>query len=89
MTTERLIQISPEGKLELPPELQTQLKPGDKYLISMTEDSITLKKIQEDKVDLEQFFQRLETMEPDPHQPTLAEISQMVKEARQTRRAKS
>lgn len=87
MTTELLIQISPEGKLEFPPEVQTRLKPGDKYIISLTEESITFKKVHEDKVNLEQFFQRLETMEPDPHQPTLAEISQMVKEARQTRRS--
>ena len=86
MTTELLIQISPEGKLELPPEVQTRLKSGDKYLISMTEDSITLKKVHEDKINLEQFFKRLETMEPDPHQLTLAEISQMVKEARLSRR---
>jgi hypothetical protein len=28
-------------------------------------------------------------MEPDPNQPTLAEISQMIKEARQIRRANS
>ena len=87
MTTERLIQITPEGKLKLPPEIQNRFKPGDKYLISLTENSINLKKVHEDKVNLEQFFQRLETMEPDPHQPTLAEISQMVKEARQTRRS--
>jgi hypothetical protein len=87
MSKDLLIQISPEGKLELPPEIQARLKPGDKYMISVTEDSITLKKVHKDKVDLEQFFQRLEATEPDPHQPSLSEISQMVKEARQTRRA--
>lgn len=89
MTKELLIQINREGKLELPPEVQSRLNPGDKYMISLTEDSITLKKIHQDTVNLEQFFGRLETMEPDPDQPTLAEISQMIKEARQIRRANS
>jgi hypothetical protein len=89
MTKELLIQINREGKLELPPEVQTHLKPGDKYMISLTEDSIILKKVHQDTVNLEQFFERLETMEPDPDQPTLAEISQMIKEARQIRRANS
>ncbi|MFM7788071.1 MAG: hypothetical protein ACKO90_07880 [Microcystis panniformis] len=89
MTKELLIEINREGNIELPPEVQTRLNPGDKYMISLTEDSIILKKVHQDKVNLEQFFERLETMETDPNQPTLAEISQMIKEARQIRRANS
>lgn len=52
-------------------------------MISLTKDSIILKKLHQDKVNIEQFFERLEAMEPDPDQPTLAEISQMIKESRQ------
>ncbi|MDB9419169.1 hypothetical protein [Microcystis aeruginosa] len=89
MTKELLIEINREGNIELPPEVQTLLNPGDKYMISLTEDSIILKKVHQDKVNLEQFFERLEAMEPDPNQPTLAEISQMIEEARQIRRANS
>jgi len=65
MTKELLIQINREGNLELPPEVQTRLNPGDKYMISLTEDSIILKKVHQDKVNLEQFFERLEAMEPE------------------------
>ncbi|MGV2389391.1 MAG UNVERIFIED_CONTAM: hypothetical protein LVR29_17470 [Microcystis novacekii LVE1205-3] len=52
MTKELLIQINREGNLELPPEVQTRLNPGDKYMISLTEDSIILKKVHQDKVNL-------------------------------------
>jgi hypothetical protein len=85
MIEKQLLKVNPKGKLELPPEVQTRLKPGDIYVVSLTEDAITLKKVQEDNVNLEDFFQRLETIEPDPHQPSLAEISKMVKEARKQR----
>ena len=60
MTKELLIEINREGNIELPPEVQTRLNPGDKYMISLTEDSIILKKVHQDKVNLEQFFERLE-----------------------------
>ena len=74
--------VTADRKLELPPEIQSQLQPGDEYMISFSEDSIILHKVSQDNVNLEQFFERLEAAEPDANQPSLAEISQMVKETR-------
>ncbi len=34
------------------------------------------------KVDLDQFFQELDSAAPDPNQPTLQEISEIVKDVR-------
>ena len=85
MNTPLSTKITADRKIELPPEIQTQLKPGDEYIISLTENSIILNKVAKDTIDLELFFKRLEEAEPDPNQPSLAEISQMVKEARKNR----
>ena len=82
METKIIAKVTAERKLELPAEIQAKLQPGEEYLISLTEDSITLKKSQKPEVDLNEFFRNLEQMEPDPNQPTLQEISEMVKEAR-------
>ena len=79
--------VTADRKLELPPEIRNQLQPGDEYMISFTENSIILHKVSQDNVNLEQFFERLEEAEPDANQPSLAEISQMVKENRQKKRA--
>ena len=56
MGTKIIAKVTAEGKLELPAEIQAKLQPGEEYLISLTEDSITLKKIQKPEVDLDEFF---------------------------------
>jgi cellulose biosynthesis protein BcsQ len=48
----------------------------------VTENSIVLEKIPQ-SIDLDEFLQKIEQIEPDPNQPTLEEISDIVKEVRQ------
>jgi hypothetical protein len=40
-------------------------------------------------IDLKEWFQRIEELGPDPEQPTLQEISDIVKEVRRERRLKN
>ena len=82
-----IVKVTPEGQLELPEEIQSQLRPGDEYVVSVTQDSIVLKKAQK-TLDLNEWFRRIEELGPDPNQPTLQEISQMVKEVRRELRSK-
>ena len=81
-----IVKVTPEGQLELPSEIQAQLRPGDEYKISMTEDSIVFKKVQKPLTWAELSWR--EQLGSDPNQPTLQEISEMVKEIRQERRFK-
>jgi hypothetical protein len=46
MRKANIVSVTNDRQLELPPELQEQLTPGDDYLIWMTDDTITLQKIQ-------------------------------------------
>ncbi|MHC5726364.1 MAG: hypothetical protein ACYT04_76290 [Nostoc sp.] len=80
-----VIKVMPEGELELPDEIKAQLRPGDEYQVSLREDSIVLKKIQKE-LDIKEWFRRIEELGPDPNQPTLEEISKMVKEVRREKR---
>ncbi|MBH8555854.1 hypothetical protein I8751_26610 [Nostocaceae cyanobacterium CENA357] len=43
---------------------------------------IVLEKITHPNIDLHEFLQRLDELEPDPNQPTLEEISEIVKDVR-------
>ncbi|BAZ20457.1 hypothetical protein NIES4073_13330 [Kalymmatonema gypsitolerans NIES-4073] len=87
MDTNLIVKVTPEGQIELPSEIQAQLRPGDEYVVSVAEGSIVLKKIQK-SLELDEWFQRIEELGPDPNQPTLQEISEMVKEVRKERRSK-
>lgn len=53
----------------------------------MTQDSIMLKKLSY-TLDLNEWFRRIEELGSDPNQPTIQEITQMVKEVRRERRSK-
>ena len=81
MDTDSIVSITADGKLELPLNIQRQIKPGDRYKVSMRENSIILEKI-EQPLDLNDWFRRIEELGPDPNQPSLQEISEMVKEVR-------
>ncbi|MGK7919436.1 MAG: hypothetical protein AB4080_05445 [Trichodesmium sp.] len=85
MDTDNIVSIATDGKLELPPKIQRQIKPGDRYKVSIKENSIILEKVQQ-PLDLNDWFQRIEELGPDPNQPSLEEISEMVKEVRQERK---
>ncbi|MEB3191118.1 MAG: hypothetical protein VKL42_12320 [Snowella sp.] len=81
-----IVTIGKNGILELPMELQQQLHEGDKYQISMTDTAIVLEKVTQ-PLTWEDLSKRIEALGPDPEQPTLEEISEMVKEVRRERRA--
>jgi hypothetical protein len=83
MNTSQIVSVNTEGKLEISPEMIPQLRPGDRYRLMVTETEIVFRKIAELKPDLDNFLKELEELEPDPNQPTLEEISQIVKEVRQ------
>ncbi|TAF08686.1 MAG: hypothetical protein EAZ77_06645 [Nostocales cyanobacterium] len=83
MTTKLIAKVTSEGKLEIPPEILQQLQPNSEYEISVTERSIILEKKSNSTVDLDKFLEELDQLEPDAEQPTLEEISEIVKEVRQ------
>ncbi|MBW4685271.1 MAG: hypothetical protein KME40_09270 [Komarekiella atlantica HA4396-MV6] len=82
MSTNIVAKVTAEGKLEIPSEVLVKLQPLTEYEVSVTEDEIVLKKITKPNVDLDEFLQGLENLEPDPNQPTLEEISEIVKDVR-------
>ncbi|MBE9146677.1 AbrB/MazE/SpoVT family DNA-binding domain-containing protein [Planktothrix mougeotii] len=82
MTTKLIAKVTSEGKLEIPTEILQQLQPLTEYEISITENEIKLTKTPK-KLSLDELFQRIDESEPDPNQPSLEEISEIVKEVRQ------
>ncbi|MDY6803626.1 MAG: hypothetical protein SXA11_07440 [Cyanobacteriota bacterium] len=86
MEANAVVEVTPEGKLDLPPEIQHRIKPGDRYQISMTDNSIVLEKILQ-PMDVDECFQHIEELGPDPDRPSLEEISDLVKEVRRERRS--
>jgi hypothetical protein len=79
---EKLIaRVTAKGKLELPPEIEAQLKPFAEYEISITEEEIALKKAPR-RLIWEELKRRQDELGPDPDEPTLEEISDIVKEVR-------
>lgn len=85
---EIIISVSEDRKLELPQEIQCQLQPGEQYKISISEDSIILKKIQKSSTWIE-LSQHIKAQGKDPQQPTLQEISEMVKEMRRQKKTQA
>jgi bifunctional DNA-binding transcriptional regulator/antitoxin component of YhaV-PrlF toxin-antitoxin module len=80
MTQTIVIQVTADGQLTLPPQVQANLQPGDEYILWQEEDTIVLKKIQKTK-GLSQLWQRIDEL-GDSEQPSLEEITAIVKEVR-------
>lgn len=83
--TDIRVKVTAEGQLELPAEIQAKLSPGDEYMVSITEAEIVLKKIRK-PLTWNELSQIIEESEPDPNQPSLEEISEIVKEVRRQNR---
>ena len=83
MQTDPIIRVTDEKQINLPAEIESQLIPGDEYRVILKENCIVLEKITQQNVDLDDFLQSLEQLEPAPNQPTLEEISEIVKDVRQ------
>lgn len=67
--------------------LQAELEASDRYEVSVTSNEIVFKKISPNALTWEELSQRIETAGEDPEQPSLQDISAIVKEVRQSRRA--
>jgi bifunctional DNA-binding transcriptional regulator/antitoxin component of YhaV-PrlF toxin-antitoxin module len=83
-----LVQVTAEGQLELPAEIQAKLSPGDEYMVTITEGEIVMKKIRK-LLNWNELSRIIEESEPDPDQPSLEEISEIVKEVRRERRSQA
>lgn len=84
------ITVTPEKTLELPPELQARLNPGEQYLVSITEETITLTKArltQFPTFDWQKWEAKLEAEGDDSEQLSTAEICDIVREVRRTRKS--
>ncbi len=84
MTTKSIAKVNLEGKLEFPAEILGQLQPLTEYEISVTENEIKLTKTKK-KLSLNELFKIIDEAQPDPDQPSLEEISEIVKEVRQAK----
>ena len=82
MSIKSIAKVNLEGKLEIPLEILQQLQPLTEYEISVTENEIKLTKTKQ-KLSLNELFQRIDEADPDPDEPSLEEISEIVKEVRQ------
>lgn len=75
------VAVSRDGKLEIPAEIESQLKSGDKYTVTVTEDSMVFQKVKID-FDWEELRRRRESLPPDPNPMTIEEICEIVREVR-------
>jgi len=82
MNTAIIAKVTADGKLEIPPEVLAQLQPSTEYEVSVTEDQIVFKKTYQ-RLTLKKLRKKVKEAGSDPNQPTLEEISQIVKEVRQ------
>ncbi|MFN6538065.1 MAG: hypothetical protein RM021_017060 [Nostoc sp. EkiNYC01] len=87
MNTNIVAKVTAEGKLEIPPEVLVQLQPLTEYEVLVTEDEIVFKKISK-QLTWAELSEKIETLGVDADEPTLQEISEMVKEMRRERRSK-
>jgi hypothetical protein len=76
-----IVSVTKDHQLELPPELQAQLTPGDEYIIAVSDNLITFQKIQK-PLRFDELQKRIESLGPDLEEMSLEEISQIVKEVR-------
>ncbi|MFN6516029.1 MAG: hypothetical protein RMY29_016235 [Nostoc sp. CreGUA01] len=82
MNTTIIAKVTADGKLEIPPEVLEKLQPCTEYEVSITENEIVFKKTN-NLLTLKALRQRVTEAGLDPNQPTLEEISQIVKEVRE------
>ena len=68
-------------------KLQAELEASDRYEVSITNNEIIFKKISPNVLTWEELSQRIEASGEDPDQPSLQEISEIVKEVRKSRKA--
>jgi len=67
-------------------KLQAELEASDRYEVSVTQNEIIFKKISPKVLTWEDLSHRIEAAGEDPEQPSLQEISEIVKEVRKSHR---
>ncbi len=82
MNTKLIAKVTLDGQLDIPQEILKQLQPLTEYEITLTENEIKFTK-NRPKITLAQIRRRVQETGEDPNQPTLQEISQIVKEVRE------
>jgi len=80
------VMLTPEGNLELPPEIRDKFSNGEQYSVVTTEDTIVFKKVP--KFDWDKLRQRREELGEDPDQMTTEEICEIVREVRREKSKK-
>ena len=80
------VAVSPDGKLEIPAEIESQLKSGDKYTVTVTEDSMVFQKVTTG-FDWEEWRRRIDSLPPDPNPMTIEEICELVREVRREKQS--
>jgi hypothetical protein len=80
-TASTRVSVTSDRQLELPYEIQASLQPGDEYVIFQTEDTLTFKKVNR-RLTFAEMTARINALGADSEEPTLQEISQMVREVR-------
>lgn len=81
MRQTRVLQVTAQGQLELPPEISSELQPGDEFTIWQEEDTIVLKRLQKSQ-DFSQLWQKIDELGDDPEQPSIEELTAMAKKVR-------
>ncbi len=80
------VTVSPDGKLEIPAEIESQLKAGDKYTVTVIEDSIIFQKMKAG-FDWEEWRRRIDSLPPDPNPMTIEEICEVVRQVRREKQS--
>jgi len=80
------ITLTPEGNLELPPEIREQFSIGEQYSVVTTEDTIIFKKVP--KLSWDELRERRAELGDDPEPLTTEEICEIVREVRREKSKK-
>jgi len=80
------VAVSPDGKLEIPAEIESQLKSGDKYTVTVTANSIVFQKLKAG-FDWEELRRRRDSLPPDPNPMSIEEICEIVREVRREKQS--
>jgi hypothetical protein len=77
-----IVSVTSELQLEVPPEIQSKLRPGDEFMIWEEGENIFFQKLQK-QTSISDLRSRVQSLGSDPDRPTLAELGEIVREYRQ------
>ena len=79
-----IISVTDNLQLKIPPEIKAKLHVGDEFMIWEEGENIFFPKLQK-PVSLNDLRSRVHSLEVDPEQPTLDELSELVRDYRHFR----